>query len=198
MVNALHSLPGMATPAAGFDEPFEMLAGCHERVLRSLALLKRLVGHVHEHGVDRDAQSAARDVLRYFDIAGPQHHLDEERHVLPLLEGSGDEALVAAARRLRDDHDAFDVQWQTLRVLLLDLRDGGQGWSATSQHALVQQAHAFIDRYREHLPLEDEVVFPAARRLLAARGESALRAMGEEMAARRGVPFKEQATRESR
>jgi hemerythrin-like domain-containing protein len=176
-----------------------MLAGCHERVLRSLALLKRLVGHVHEQGIDRDARSAARDVLRYFDIAGPQHHLDEERHVLPLLEGSGDDALIAAARRLRDDHDAFDMQWQTLRVLLLQLRDDeAQRWSPSAQHELAHEARAFIDRYREHLPLEDEVVFPAARRLIAARGAAAIEAMGREMAERRGVQFRESAARESR
>ena len=31
-------LPGHSAPAAGFEEPFEMLATCHERVERMLAL----------------------------------------------------------------------------------------------------------------------------------------------------------------
>ncbi|MEN9486198.1 MAG: hypothetical protein RJB37_4078, partial [Pseudomonadota bacterium] len=63
------SLPGFASPAVGFDQPFEMLQACHERVERSLALLQRLVAHVRDHGHDTASRSAARDVLRYFDLA---------------------------------------------------------------------------------------------------------------------------------
>jgi hypothetical protein len=59
-----------STPAASLDQPFELLAGCHDRVRRSLALLQRLVEHVRAHGADAQARSAADDVLRYFDIAG--------------------------------------------------------------------------------------------------------------------------------
>ena len=170
-----------ASPAAGFDQPFEMLAGCHDRVRRSLALLQRLAEHLRTHGADRDARSAADDVLRYFDIAGPQHHLDEERHVLPLLEASGDAALIDAAQRLYREHRQIDAQWQVLRALLFVLDD---------TEALGRQSDAFIALYEQHLPLEDAVVFPAARRLMLARGDADVEAMGREMAARRGAPFK--------
>ena len=37
------SLPGFDAPAVGFEQPFEMLLACHDRVRRSLALLGRLV-----------------------------------------------------------------------------------------------------------------------------------------------------------
>jgi hemerythrin-like domain-containing protein len=178
-----------SAPAASFDQPFELLAGCHDRVRRSLALLQRLVAHLRTHGADRDARSAAADVLRYFDVAGPQHHLDEERHVLPLLEASGDAALVDAAQRLHDEHRELDAQWQALRALLEALDD---------VDALARQADAFVALYRRHLPLEDELVFPAAQRLMVARGEAAVEAMGREMAARRGAPFKESGERADR
>src|SRR5439155_15604963 len=170
-----------APPAAGFDQPFELLAGCHDRVRRSLVLLQRLVAHLRTHGADRDARSAAADVLRYFDVAGPQHHLDEERHVLPLLEASGEAALIEAARRLHDEHRDLDAQWRGLRALLTALDDAD---------ALARESQDFVALYDRHLPLEDNVVFPAAQRLMAARGEAALEAMGREMAARRGAPFK--------
>ena len=79
----------MAAPAAGFEEPFGMLAACHERMQRMLALLARLRTHVASHGPDAQAQQAARDVMRYFDQAAPQHHRDEELHVFPpLLSGA--------------------------------------------------------------------------------------------------------------
>src|SRR5439155_25395301 len=123
-----------APPAAGFDQPFELLAGCHDRVRRSLVLLQRLVAHLRTHGADGDARPAAADVLRYFDVAGPQHHLDEETHVLPLLEASGDAALVEAARRLHDEHRQLDTQWQALRTQLSALDDADE---------LARQASAF-------------------------------------------------------
>lgn len=119
------SLPGMHAPAAGFDAPFELLAGCHDRVRRTLALLKRLTDRVERQGADAQAQAAARDVLRYFDIAAPAHHEDEERHVLPLLETSADPALAAAVARLRRDHEVIRAAWQVLRPLLA--RPGGDG-----------------------------------------------------------------------
>lgn len=90
-----------AGPAVGFEQPFEMLLACHERVQRSLDLLLRLQAHVARHGADDEARDAARDVLRYFDIAGPHHHQDEEQHVLPRLRAAGQAAL---AQRLAADH----------------------------------------------------------------------------------------------
>ena len=74
-----------AAPAAGFDEPFELLAACHQRVERMLGLLQRLQPHLQAHGADRAGAEAARDLLRYFDLAAPHHHEDEELHVLPVL-----------------------------------------------------------------------------------------------------------------
>ncbi|RYF75253.1 MAG: hemerythrin domain-containing protein, partial [Comamonadaceae bacterium] len=76
-------IPGFNAPGVGFEQPFAMLEACHERVQRTLALLGRLRGHVQAHGADEPARQAARDVLRYFDIAAPLHHEDEELHVFP-------------------------------------------------------------------------------------------------------------------
>ena len=84
------SLPGLHTPGAGFDEPFEMLGACHDRVRRSLDLLQRLRDYLKTHACDDSARQAARDVLRYFDIAAPLHHEDEELHVFPPLLAGGD------------------------------------------------------------------------------------------------------------
>ena len=77
MAHAGVNLPGFNTPAVGFEQPFEMLEACHERVQRSLALLGRIARHIDAQGHDAQSRSAAVDVLRYFDIAGPHHHEDE-------------------------------------------------------------------------------------------------------------------------
>jgi hypothetical protein len=103
------SLPGVNAPDVGFEAPFEMLAACHERVTRSLGLLERLVEHLGSQGCDEQARAAAHDVWRYFEIAAPAHHADEELHVLPRLQHSGDPKLVEAARQI---HTPITGNWR--------------------------------------------------------------------------------------
>jgi hypothetical protein len=78
-------LPGHRSPSVGFEAPFEMLSACHERVERMLALLIKLRHHLSAHGWDDQAAKAATDVMRYFELAAPHHHLDEEMHVFPAI-----------------------------------------------------------------------------------------------------------------
>lgn len=165
-----------AAPAAGFDAPFDMLAACHDRVERSLALLERLAAHLPVQGADTAARDAARDVLRYFDLAAPHHHQDEERHVLPALRAAGQGAL---ADRVMAEHVALVAAWAALRPGLQALVDRAavpdpqrDGWAV------------FCAAYRAHAALEDTQVFAPARALLDAAAQAA---MGREMAARRGV-----------
>lgn len=132
-MSRLHSIsaPGQAEPGVGFEQPFDMLAACHDRVRRSLALLQRLLAHWPAHGADAMARSAAADVWRYFEIAAPQHHLDEERHVLPRLAASTDPALREAAAGLLADHAAFAALWATQRAHHRERKvEGGHGTSA--------------------------------------------------------------------
>ncbi|HET9821386.1 MAG TPA: hemerythrin domain-containing protein [Burkholderiaceae bacterium] len=167
-------------PAAGFEEPFEMLAACHERVARMLGLLERIQAHVAVHGADTDARQAARDVMRYFDQAAPHHHEDEERHVLPRLRAHGQAAL---AERLHADHEAMAAAWQRLREDLVALAERGEAAAVPAPDASGGWS-AFTSLYRAHVALEDTQAFPGA----AAHADAAAReAMGREMAARRGI-----------
>lgn len=160
------------SPAVGFDQPFDMLEACHERVERSLNLLLRLAEHLGKVGPDGQARAAAGDLLRYFDIAAPQHHEDEERHVLPRLRALGRGEL---AERIAAEHRLMHERYQAIRPGLLALRDHGLppdcgAWSA------------FATLYREHIALEEGDAYPASRQGLSSEQQSA---MGDEMAARR-------------
>lgn len=167
------------TPAVGFEQPFDMLEACHERVQRSLDLLARLIDHVAAVGHDAQSRSAAQDVLRYFELAAPHHHEDEERHVFPRVLAGGDAAQVAAVQRLRDDHRRMGELWSRLRPAL-------QAWAGEAEGPVTDElradAAAFRALYAAHIPLEEGCVFPAAR----ARCDAAtLDAMGAEMQSRR-------------
>ncbi|GEM_PF-531315 len=100
----------------GFDQPFEMLEACHERVLRMLALLDRLRVHLRTKDCDDSARQAARDILRYFDQAAPLHHEDEELHVFPPLLEQGDAQTVALVQRLQREHGLMSADWALARL----------------------------------------------------------------------------------
>ena len=180
-MTASHALPGFGDPAVGFDTPFDMLEACHERVLRSLALLQKLQDYLHDHPCDDSARQAARDVLRYFDMAAPLHHEDEELHVFPPLLERGGADTVAAVRQLQQDHEAMSANWQAARALLQALAEGAkESFSAPDEAVLAR----FAGVYAEHIRLEEDLVYPAARALLA---PEAVQAMGAEMRRRRGA-----------
>lgn len=174
------ALPGFSTPAASFEQPFDMLEACHARVQRSLDLLARIVAHVDAKGHDAQSRAAVADVLRYFDLAAPQHHEDEERHVFPLLLAHArDTAVRQAVATLQADHARMAAQWAALRPRLLAwLREG----AAPLTEAERAQVRDFAALYATHIPLEESLAYPAARALLASE---ALAGMGAEMAARR-------------
>lgn len=128
------------------------------------------------------APAAARDVLRYFDLAAPHHHEDEERHVLPVLQASADAALQALAVRLAADHRAMTAAWAGLRPGLAQLADGH--WPVAGAAAQFSLWAAFDALYRDHLATEEGTAYPEVSKRLA---PPALAAMGDEMARRRGA-----------
>lgn len=171
----------VSSPAAGFEQPFEMLEACHERVHRMLTLLARLRAHVKEHGADGQAQQAARDVMRYFDQAAPQHHLDEELHVFPPLLAGGDERVAQIVRKLQQDHLQMESRWQSAREVLALLAESRVNALAADDE---DRLDAFAALYDEHIRAEEDIAYPAAQEMLDAPAQQA---MGEEMMRRRGV-----------
>lgn len=165
-----------------------MLEACHERVERMLRLIQRLQQHLQDQGCDDSARQAALDVMRYFDIAAPRHHEDEERHVFPPLMAGPDAEVKALVLRLIQDHRQMELAWVGARAVLQWVaghgsRPGDGPWPGLSLWHEVKLGD-FARLYRQHLDDEDQMAYPAARALL---GDAALTAMGEDMMARRGV-----------
>ena len=181
MTNAA-TLPGFASPAVGFDQPFEMLNACHDRVERTLVLLGRLVAHVHDHGHDEDSRSAARDVLCYFDLAAPHHHQDEELHVLPPLLASDDATQRALAEQLVAEHRRMEALWAVLRGPLQQWAEAPPASTAFPQPEALAE---FTSVYADHIAREEGRAYPLARTLL---DTATLSQMGAEMSARRHRP----------
>lgn len=177
-------LPGHSAPAAGFEAPFEMLATCHERVNRMLRLQAKLQQHLQDKGCDEPARQAARDVMRYFDLAAPLHHQDEELHVFPPLLTGPDIPLRALVTRLIQDHRQMEVAWAEARRTLAAIADSPDASALPLTAAQSATLDQFAALYQQHLDGEDTLAYPAAEAALSA---DALQAMSEDMMQRRGV-----------
>jgi len=170
-----------AAPAATFEQPFEMLAACHERVDRMLKLLQRLRDHLAKNGADTDARKAAQDVMRYFDQAAPQHHHDEELHVFPPLIAQGDADTMALVCKLQQDHLQMEARWVKAREVLAAIAAGELNSLSPDHEGALD---VFANIYAGHIEAEEQLAYPAAEKLL---DEGDIAAMGQEMMRRRGV-----------
>lgn len=177
------SLPGLRSPGVGFEAPFEMLEACHERVERMLDLLTRLRVHVATNGCDTQATAAAVDVMRYFDLAAPLHHQDEELHVFPAVLKMQGDRLDLLVCRLRQEHLEMEKLWGQARQALARVADSeGQNKTPFSD-ADQASMDAFVAIYKDHIRAEEDLVYPEARRTLDA---DQLSVMSRDMMRRRG------------
>lgn len=194
--------PGHSAPAAGFEVPLEMLAACHGRVQAQGETLLKLQAHLARHGVDEDARTAARAVLRYFDLAAPLHHRDEEEDLFPALRAcaehdgpgppaadaardeaadpGGRQALLQLLATLTDQHRGFETQWAALRPALQAVADGPPDQALPC----LDGAADFVAAYAAHIALEEGELLPLAVRWLDA---PVLDRVGRAMRLRRGV-----------
>ncbi len=167
-----------ASHAASFDEPVALLMACHDRVRHYANLVQKLAVHVRENGADEQARAAAVAIMRYFDVAAPLHHQDEDDDLFPLLFQYGDEELRKKIAAITAEHAELGVLWQQVRACLLAIAEGG---GASLPEAL---AETFAHRYPAHAGVEDEQIYPLAEKLLSA---DELAELGRRMAARRGA-----------
>jgi iron-sulfur cluster repair protein YtfE (RIC family) len=169
--------------AHSFSDPTGLLSDCHRRIEMFLGSLQH-VAEVIDRPLTEEARSALETALHYFRESAPKHTADEEESLFPRLRQIDDPEIVAALAtldRLEGDHrkaealhaevDAFGVQ--CLRQECLPAEDSDR---------FRRSVHNLVSIYREHIRVEDEVVFPAAKRGLSGIQQSAV---ADEMASRR-------------
>ena len=177
------NLPGFRSPAVGCDEPFEMLIACHERVQRMLDLLDRARTQALTKGCDANLNSAFTDVMRYFDLAAPQHHLDEELHVFPIVLAKGNQSQKEIVRVLIQDHETMAHLWQNVRSILSKVIQTPRDFPVFSQqdNDLMDD---FRNAYARHISNEELSIYPASIQFMSIHD---IASMSEEMKVRRGV-----------
>jgi hemerythrin-like domain-containing protein len=169
-----------------FTDPIGMLGDCHRRIVRFLHVLVALATQQNGGPLSDEQRTLLSTSLRYFREAAPKHTADEEESLFPRLRRLDDpdiETVLARIDSLEQDHECADRSHVEVERL-------GQVWlsngqlspaDAASFEQLVGQLEML---YRHHIGKEDTEIFPFAARVLPAVD---LQAIGNEMAARRGV-----------
>lgn len=152
------------------DDPIELLLACHEKVRRFTALSLKLQAHVGAQGADAQAADAAHAILRYFDVAAPLHHADEEEDLYPALLTLGDADLSGAVLRIQAEHTELNRLWQGSRPWLMQVSDGH---ASAPPSSLADFARA----YEQHAAEEEATLFPQAQRLSGPQRQAICAAM---------------------
>ena len=165
--------------SAPASDGFDVLDACHAQTVLTLGKLAVLVSRLANSGPDPQARAIAREIVGFFSATARQHHEDEERHVFPKLMDSGNPDIVQAVLRLQQDHAWLEEDWLELEPQV-DAVAFGQNWYDLD--TLREGVEIFSALSRDHMALEESLIYPEARsRLLA----SERREMGREMAARK-------------
>jgi hemerythrin-like domain-containing protein len=170
-----------------FSEPTALLSDCHRRIEMFLGLLEA-AAKVGDQNLNDETARALTSSLRYFREAAPKHTADEEESLFPRLRQIQQPDVQSALGKLeeleQDHRSAAPLHAEAERLGELYLSKGClTGTEAESFRAAV---NSLMCMYREHISLEDQVIFPMAARVLS-RAEQ--KSIGEEMAARRNAKF---------
>ncbi len=174
------------TPQAGFGEPLRLMSDCHRRVEKFLGVLVRIAVERQGGPLDAEHRTALEAALRYFRNAAPWHTQDEEVSLFPRMRRCSD----PRARQAMAQIDALEADHAAAAPLHDGVERLGRRWldrGRLSPDDAARLSHLLDElraTYVRHIAVEDTEVFPLAGQVLS---DAALRAVGREMADRRGV-----------
>lgn len=171
---------------SSYARPVGLMFDCHRRIEKFLQQLAAITGGaIGRTLTDEEADNLDR-TLRYFENAAPLHSSDEERSLFPRLRSCNVPEIDAELRKvavLEAEHllaaslhaqiDSIGKRWLTTRTL-----------GERSGNALRDAVANLASLYREHIAVEDNVIFPLAESVL---NEATMLLIGREMADRRGI-----------
>lgn len=175
-----------SVPAGGFGGPVAVWLACHQRLEGVCGLLRRFGAHVADFGADETARIAAEGLRRYFNVAAPRHEDDENVDLFPRtlerLSGRRRATVRSLVDRLQDDHVAAGKLWQPLDEQLAEVQRGGR--ARPDQQAIGR----LVEQLLAHRRAEEEALLDLVRSVLQ---PDDLAPLGEAMAARRGLSWKQ-------
>jgi hemerythrin-like domain-containing protein len=148
----------------------DLLLECHGRIRGFLAMARRL-GEARDESAEA-VSDAAIQVQRYFTLALPLHARDEEESILPRLSGRDPLVNLQLDAMVREHREH---QRPLGRLIEACAEIGADPGRHPGLAGSVLQASTELDRhFFHHLAREEEVIFPAVRRLLDASTDASI------------------------
>ena len=169
--------------AHSFSDPTALLSDCHRKIEMFLGSLER-VAPLLDKPLQEDARSTLESALRYFREAAPKHTADEEESLFPRMRKLPDPDTKSALSKLdalEDDHRRAESLHAEVEALGQRCLQQGH-ISATEAERFRQAVAELAAIYKEHIRIEDDLVFPIAGRTLSQAEKAAI---SVEMAGRR-------------
>ena len=169
-----------AKPDSGFDDPIGMLTDCHRRIEHFLNILCVVVERAQGRSLSIEESEAVTASIHYFRVGGKRHNLDEEESLFPRLRQQSDESLGKLETLEHDHHDAdcLHAGAETLYEKWIE-----EGSLSDQEYAALRSSTLSLQQlYREHIRLEEQVIFPMAAQLL---DQDTVRTIGDEFRLRR-------------
>jgi hemerythrin-like domain-containing protein len=166
-----------------FSDPTGLLSDCHRRIQMFLGSLGA-VANVMDGPLTDETRRALDSALRYFREAAPKHTADEEESLFPRLRQVRHPDVQSALVKLEELEK--DHRWGAplhAEVERLGQQYLSRGTLPSADVEGFRKAVASLtSMYQQHISVEEDVVFPAAARLLS---RTELAAITDEMASRR-------------
>ena len=168
-----------------FSDLTGLLSDCHRRIEMFLGTLEAAAA-VIDCPATEETGRALESALRYFGQAAPKHTADEEASLFPRLRKIHHPDVQSAfskLEQLEEDHRCaapLHVEVERLGAQYLSMGN----LSDTEVEDFRKAVASLASMYKQHINVEDELVFPVAARLLSDADKSAI---ADEMAKRRKV-----------
>lgn len=171
--------------AHSFSDPTGLLSDCHRRIEMFLGSLQS-VAEVIDRPLTAETRAAFKSALCYFRESAPKHTADEEESLFPRLRQLQDpeiEKALATLEALEGDHRKANTLHAVVDALGTHCLDENC-LPATEADQFRRAVSELASIYEGHIRVEDEVVFPTAKRRLSGPQQSAI---ANEMASRRNL-----------
>lgn len=160
-------------------DAFQLLLDCHERIQTFSGLAVRLARLSDVPARERAA--VAQRIAHYFTVGMPRHVEDEDLSLAPRLReaGASPEAL-QALEKMSCQHQEIDTVLTPLQAAWRELYAAPERYEALTEQ--LEGAEQLAALLREHLELEERVLFPEARARLT---QESVASIAAEIGARR-------------
>lgn len=139
----------------------------HQLVQQFSAELEDMLDDLISGTLSELQRNVLTKIVAFFDQEMKEHHLEEDRHIFPILLARGDAQLVEKVQALKAEHEELRQGWQELRSWLE--REGSDQMDGVALRASFQR---YSDCFAGHLALEESLQFSSETKSLFQRWDS--------------------------